>query len=352
MKKVISLILCLVMILSLNVSVFASENVTFTMSSAEAEAGGEATLTVDVSNNIGLTGVTLSLSYDTSVLTLESYSNGTVFTSAPSAGKNYVWYTGVATYTNGTLISFVFEVNASAVGGEYPVEIILRECLDADMNDVVPTVISGSITVPTPEAEESVSVATAPEASVRISEEHSGLRFKTVINKSAIDELIALYGAENVKVGTVIAPTDTLTGVSEFTMAELDAAGIPYVNVKATLDRPFATDATTNTYTGSLANIKQKNLNRDFSAVGYISYTDAEGNVTYVYSESVAVRSVTFVAKEALNTFSDTQEGKYQYPVVVDGVTKYSRYDETQRAILKKLVYDFYDPYDKDIFGN
>ena len=53
-------------------------------------------------------------------------------------------------------------------------------------------------------------------ASVRISTASAGLRFKTDISKNLLNTLCETYGNENVSVGTLIAPADTL-GTNELT---------------------------------------------------------------------------------------------------------------------------------------
>ncbi len=164
-------------------------------------------------------------------------------------------------------------------------------------------------------------------ASVRISTKNNGLRFKTNIIKETIDNLINTYGAENVGVGTLIAPTDTLGGA-----ALTHKVATPFVDVKATVDQPFADDGTTLTYAGSLSKIKLENLDRDFTAVGYISYKDGSGNTHYIYSDSSCTRSINYVATAALN---DNSAG----------------YTLAQLAIIEQLTLKYHQDIVKDPFG-
>ena len=130
-------------------------------------------------------------------------------------------------------------------------------------------------------------------ASVRISEEQNGLRFKTKVNNAFIEDLKAVEG-NVVSVGTLIAPTDTLGGAKlthEFAGKKLD--------VQATLDAPFAEGDLYNTYAGSITSLSDYNLDRDFTAVGYIKVTNGE-SVEYYYSEVGASRSAAYVAEKAL----------------------------------------------------
>jgi hypothetical protein len=145
---------------------------------------------------------------------------------------------------------------------------------------------------------------TSEKASVRISAEHNGLRFKTEINNKTIADLQAKYGVENVSVGTLIAPTDTLGGAKLTHKFEGKVLDVPaYINA------PFAEGTFYNTYAGSITNLSEKNLDRDFTAVGYIKVVDGE-NVQYIYSNVAASRSAAFVAEKALEDAASYTEAQ------------------------------------------
>jgi len=171
-------------------------------------------------------------------------------------------------------------------------------------------------------------------ASARISTENTGLRFKTQVSKTELQELIDKFGAENVSVGTLIAPQDKL-GTSALTH-EFGTVNVDYIDVPAVIDKPFADADGVLTYAGSISNIKQKNLDREFTAVGYISYVDFNGDTKYIYSTSDATRSIDYVATKALE---DTTKD----------------YSLEARAILEKLTVKYYenlvkDPFEEDPF--
>lgn len=190
-------------------------------------------------------------------------------------------------------------------------------------------------------------ISTSESASIRLSADNSGIRFKTTISKEYIDELVFVYGKENVKVGTLIAPSDTIKELPEFTKEALDNASIPYVDVEATLDRPFESVGDINTYTGALTNIKSYNLKRDFSAVGYIAIKD----VGYFYSDTVAKKSIADVATVALSDLKAEAEGEYTVPTYVTGRTFYSKYTAGERNIITSFLNVANDPFGSDIFG-
>lgn len=170
-------------------------------------------------------------------------------------------------------------------------------------------------------------------ASTRISKENSGLRFKTTISEDELQHLIDTYGADNVSVGTLIAPTDKLG--SKALTHSFGKVNVDYIDVKANINTPFSKENGVITYAGSISNIMQKNLGRNFTAVGYIAYVDG-GKPYYIYSDTTATRSVDYVATKALN---DT-EANYSYEML---------------AILEQLTVAYWnniykDPFEKDPF--
>ena len=182
--------------------------------------------------------------------------------------------------------------------------------------------------------EKTIAPSTLESASARISTENTGLRFKTQISKAALQELMDKFGAGNVSVGTLIAPADKL-GDQKLTH-KFGTVNKDYIDVPATIDAPFSEKDGVLTYAGTISNIKQKNLDREFTAVGYISYVDFDGNTVYIYSTSTATRSIDYVATAAL---ADTTKN----------------YSLEARAILEQLTVKYYDalvkdPFEKDPF--
>ena len=166
-------------------------------------------------------------------------------------------------------------------------------------------------------------------ASVRLSSTISGLRFKTLYTNEylAYMQKVADARGETMEIGTLIAPADFITN-GEFTHAALGAGN--YVEVAAVQDAPFSNVGGVTTFAGSLVNIKESNLDRDFAGRGFIKI----GN-EYFYSDTYAVKSVSYVASAALlDTVTEEQAG-YRYEVS-EGV--WSPYTADQRVILQNLV--------------
>ena len=88
----------------------------------------------------------LSLSYDTSILTLESVSNGGMF-SGFTKGRNYVFDSSDNVTDDGVLMTLTFTVADDAPSGSYPVGIIVREATDEDYEDVEFAAVAGTLTV-------------------------------------------------------------------------------------------------------------------------------------------------------------------------------------------------------------
>lgn len=142
--SVLSFVVTIVLTLCLVCSAFAA-NTTLSFSSAEGKAGETVTMPLTISNNAGVAGLQISLSYDTSVLSVTA-TKGTLF-SGFTAGKNYLWDESENVTANGTLATFSFKIADNATPGDYPVQIIVRSCTNTDYDDVACSVVNGTITV-------------------------------------------------------------------------------------------------------------------------------------------------------------------------------------------------------------
>jgi hypothetical protein len=147
-------------------------------------------------------------------------------------------------------------------------------------------------------------------ASARVSSEaiKSGLRFKSTFTAAYIADITAAAGGQEITVGTLIAPADYVAAAGAFTMEALDAKygeGKGYVKVVADLENAFAVDGSGNvTIAGSITNIKDKNIDRDFAAVAFVQYGD-----TVLYAKNRVIRNAYEIVKAAAtDTASYTAE--------------------------------------------
>ena len=138
-------------------------------------------------------------------------------------------------------------------------------------------------------------------AAIRMVKSSLGLRFKGSVDKKLYDTYVSQYGAANVQVGMIIAPTDYLSDL-EFTFETLSKSKAVQVCVaeKWNNESMVATDG----YYGfncAFVNILPYNTDRTFSFRSFLKYNDGD-NTTYLYSdydETDNARSVYDVAVTA-----------------------------------------------------
>ena len=168
-------------------------------------------------------------------------------------------------------------------------------------------------------------------ASVRLADD-TGLRFKTVIGKAYYDAQVALYGAENVKVGTLIAPAAYVKEAGAFTAEALDVLeknSITYLSIPA--GGFYATGSDVYTVAGSILNIRDTHYTLDFAAIGFV-----EVNGVRTYSSDYVVRNIAEIASAALDDVKLEKTEEYSYAVEGQpGV--FSPYTTEERAMLAEF---------------
>lgn len=112
-----------------------------------------------IRNNPGILGMTLTVSYDESVLTMTGASNGSAtnvltLTKAKTlhSGCNFVWdgqELAPEDIEDGEVLVITFAVAAAAAPGEYPITVSYKptDIVDAELNIVAPAICNGRITV-------------------------------------------------------------------------------------------------------------------------------------------------------------------------------------------------------------
>lgn len=131
-------------------------------------------------------------------------------------------------------------------------------------------------------------ISTDAKASIRLGAVN-GIRFYSTIDEDAV----ATLNTENatVEYGTLIGPSDLIGDTLDID----DVTAGNAVDVKFTADE-YYTEGDFSGIVGSIVDIKDKNIARDFTGCGYVKIGD-----TYYYSTTVSVRSLRTVATAYAN---------------------------------------------------
>ena len=148
--------------------------------------------------------------------------------------------------------------------------------------------------------EDRLAINTLETASIRLSPNNPGLRFKSVISTADLKALMSKY--DYIKVGTLIAPEDFDLDLSTVVDDDSLAAGTNYIDVVADVNTPFGSDKSIHMFAGSIVNLHENNIARRFEALGYIAYSADGVNWTYVYAGEASFRSAAEVAHNAIES--------------------------------------------------
>ena len=182
-------------------------------------------------------------------------------------------------------------------------------------------------------------------ASVRISnkDNKNGLRFTTQISKTEVENLKSLLSNgeySEISFGTLIVPTDHLIS-ARFTHEWLKGANRKYLDVASTATLDLFNDDWHSIEDGyycfyaSIVEIKSENMEREFSAVGYIKFVK-DGKTTYYYADynPANARSASWVAKSALEDRKTVKDDEYKYEI--DG--EYSPFSKGHNEFLQQYL--------------
>jgi hypothetical protein len=130
---------------------------TFEVANVTSSAGSTGIeIAVTALNNPGVAGMTLSVEYDDTVLTLTKVLNsdalsGLTFQKPKTYknGSNLVWYGSEPDeITDGEAFVMKFDVSSSITSGVYPIKLIYSNGTDVNLDPVVFEVVNGSIIIP------------------------------------------------------------------------------------------------------------------------------------------------------------------------------------------------------------
>ena len=183
-------------------------------------------------------------------------------------------------------------------------------------------------------------------ASIRL-DAKSGLRFSSDINAWTVNYVATELAKEGtaVEYGTMITRSSYLKYTSgEFTMAAFDAKGMTsrYINVVAKDGIVKNADGSV-TIHAALVDIDADNYQKDFIAISYIKYTNANDEVAYIYAGNVSLaensRNIEEVALAALADVQTKAGGVY-----TNEVSEYYVYNMAARKyeLVKSTAYSAY----------
>ena len=127
-KGITALLLVLMLLLSLAPAALGADELAVSAGSAKGSPGDTVRVPVSITANPGVSGMSLTVSYDVSALTLTSAENkaGGSFSANPEKGI-ITWLLGRNTSETGEFFSLVFTVKAGAAPGTYPITLALTE---------------------------------------------------------------------------------------------------------------------------------------------------------------------------------------------------------------------------------
>lgn len=167
--------------------------------------------------------------------------------------------------------------------------------------------VTGDLTV----TAATIRFATSGGASLRIRDGDLGVRFTSTIMTEDYDFLVSYVGEKSIRFGTYIVPQYCLSSTGKkFDLARFKSYGFTKI-----LDVPteafYAVDNKkgTSTIAGSVCNILDENLARDFCGCGYLKLTYTNGVETVVYADFNYVETFCSLTTALLHAYEDRSDG-------------------------------------------
>ncbi|MEE0930906.1 MAG: LPXTG cell wall anchor domain-containing protein [Acutalibacteraceae bacterium] len=171
MKAIIALVLVIsIVMISTIIQINAAETPMFSFNSLSGNTGEEVVLTLNCSNNPGITGWAVNIGYDSDALQLIKADGKSVFgdvTVSQDINENPFraqWFSLNDSTSNGTMLVLTFKINENAQSGDYIVSISYAEDEVVNVNDenVYFDTMNGIVTVKSSEPETTEPVTTEP----------------------------------------------------------------------------------------------------------------------------------------------------------------------------------------------
>lgn len=283
MKKILSFIVALAMLCTVFVgSAYAADCLTFTLSSATAQPGETVTLTMEISNNPGITALGVSIAYPSELSLADKATDAKLFgangaSTVPPATNNpykYIWSEDYSDFdANGVLYTIPVKVSEDAAPGEYEIVVTIpaESTYNADFDEVEVVTVNGIITVaaPGPVVPTAEDLGLVTDAQVARISENVMTNNGYAINKALVFKSAIYANAAVDACGTVITCEDRQ---GELVIPVKDSGEVDN-NVK--------------TFYAAVTSIRDINLDKTFTAKAYADVTVGESKAR-VYAEDAA----------------------------------------------------------------
>lgn len=119
---------------------------TITVGSGSVAVGGSVQISVDISNNPGISYLCLTLDYPQDIFEIVSIENGSILSDFTN-GLNFIWDSEASSKENGKLMTITLKPIDEPLIGSYDIGLVLREAYDENGLNVDFTMIDGEISI-------------------------------------------------------------------------------------------------------------------------------------------------------------------------------------------------------------
>lgn len=148
MKKILSVILCVLMLFSVSATAFAAGDIAISAGTKTAKAGDTVEIPVNITSNAGFMYMKIRIVYDSENLELVSIKNGTAVSGSFSTeGNAALWDSTSDEKGTGLLVTASFKVKDSAAAGDYAVKVNFIEAWNENEDNLTAVTSDGKITV-------------------------------------------------------------------------------------------------------------------------------------------------------------------------------------------------------------
>ena len=308
MKKIGSFLLAICMAFTMLLPVLPvwAANPEISFAEVTGKPGEEVTVDVLMSGNPGLAYLKIKVGYDPNELKLLSVTNngilGGMFTPSQTIDVNpqvLQWMAAGNSYDNGAIATLKFKISETATEGSKTLTLLFEECYNQDLDDVVFSVVPGTIQV-TADAEKTP-VIEKYKSEVRFNEENGDIadafdyRLTTVISDEVWDAFF-LDADGNVMitaVGFVAANKSAEAALPEAQAAVESNTALPEGWKAASTNYIQKTSDLADAYFGCIIQgIEHSKQTEDIVCSAYVVYTDADGKTNYVWHNESFVAAI------------------------------------------------------------